>query len=269
MTTAHFPITVELSSVRGTDVTKTLEEARALKADAFNFPDGILGRLTISPIILAHLIKKETGKFVIAHLTCRDRTRLALASELLGAHALNIDGILALTGDAGKKNVFEINSTGLIKLITDLNRGELDGKPLKGGTNLKIFAAVNPAVENQLEHLKEKIEAGAEYVQTQPVFDAEVAQRFLERAKKLPAKILLGILPLKNLKVAEYFNAHVTGITVPKKVMERLEKGGAEAGLECALELLEELRDLLDGVHLMPLGDVAASNRIYNFLKNI
>jgi len=263
-----FPITVELTSVRGTDITKTLEEASKIKADAFNLPDGILGRLTISPIVLAHQVKKETGKPVIAHLTCRDRTKLALASELLGASFLGVNGILALTGDAGKKNVFEINSVKLVKLIADLNQGQFEEKPINKPTDLSIAVATNPAVETQLEYLKQKIEAGAKFVQTQPVFDAEIAKRFLEKTKGLDVKILLGIMPLKNVKVAQYFNENVTGITVPNAIIKRLEKGGAEAGLECALEMLAKIKDLLDGVHIMPLGNIEASNQIYDFLKN-
>jgi 5,10-methylenetetrahydrofolate reductase len=268
---SNFPVTVELSSVAGTDVASILMQAKQLKADAFNIPDGILGRLTIDPIVLAARVREATGKPVIAHLTCRDSTRLGLASRLLAASNLGVDGILALTGDATKKNVFEIRTPGLVQLISDLNSGNFDGKELKSKTNLQIAVAVNPnegVLSNQIEYLKQKIEAGAQFVQTQPIFDLAVAEKFLAAVKKAEIKIpiLLGIMPLKSVKVAEYFNAKVTGITVPKIVVDRLRED-ENAGAEIAIELLSKLKDQLAGVHIMPLGVVESANRIYEFLR--
>ena len=134
----NFPVTVELSSLAGSDISSIIAEARELRADAFNIPDGILGRLTIEPITLAFRIREATGTPTIAHLTCRDATKLGLAQKILAAGNLGIDGILALSGDAAERNVFEIRTPGLVELIRDLNAGEFAGKPTKSRTALKI-----------------------------------------------------------------------------------------------------------------------------------
>ncbi len=264
----NFPVTVELASLAGSDISAIIDEAKESKADAFNIPDGILGRLTIDPIVLAARIREATGTPTIAHLTCRDCTKLGLAQKLLGAANLGVDGILALSGDAGEKNVFEIRTPGLVELIRDLNVGTFKNKPIKSSTNLQIAVAANPNVEGQIKYLKEKEEAGAQFVQTQPVFDLETAERFLTGAKEAGIKIpiLLGIMPLKSVKVAEYFNEKVTGITIPAEVIERLEKD-ENCGADIAIELLEKLKGKLDGVHIMPLGKTESANRIYDFLK--
>ncbi len=281
----NFPITVELSSLAGSDVSAILEEAKSLYADAFNIPDGILGRLTIDPIVLAARVREETNIPTIAHLTCRDSTKLGLAQKLLGAANLKVDGILALSGDAGKKNVFEVRASGLVELISELNSRKFEGQEIKSPTNLQIAVAVNPnegVLENQIEYLKEKTAAGAQFAQTQPVFDFATAEKFFDAVKEAGIKIpiLFGIMPLKSLKVAEYFNEKVHGITIPDEVIERLradcpstdsvgspQVSSGQAGADIAIELLEKLKDRLDGVHIMPLGKVESANRIYEFLK--
>ncbi len=265
---SNFPVTVEVSSLAGSDVSAIVAEAKNLRADALNIPDGILGRLTIDPIVLAFRIREATGIPTIAHLTCRDSTKLGLAQKILGAANLGVDGILALSGDAGAKNVFEIRAPGLTELIRDLNSGEFLGKPIKSPTALKIAVAANPNVEGQIEYLKEKEAAGAHFVQTQPVFDFETAERFLDGVKKagIQIPILLGIMPLKSLKVAEYFNSKVHGVTIPQAVLAQL-AADENCGAELAIELLAKLKDRLDGVHIMPLGRTDSANQIFDFLK--
>jgi len=265
----NFPVTVELASLAGSDVSAIIAEAKELRADAFNIPDGILGRLTIDPIVLAARVREATKIPTVAHLTCRDCTKLGLAQKLLGAANLGVDGILALSGDAGEKNVFEIRTPGLVELISELNAGKFKGKGIKSPTNLQIAVAANPNVDGQIEYLKEKEAKGAQFVQTQPVFDVKTAESFLDGCKKAGIKIpiLLGIMPLKSLKVAEYFNEKVHGITIPKEVIERL-KADENCGADIAIELLEKLKGKLDGVHIMPLGKTESSNKIYDFLKN-
>ena len=264
-----FSVTVELSSIAGNDVSEVIEQAKLMRADVFNIPDGILGRLTIDPIVLAARVREETGKPVIAHLTCRDSTKLGLASRLLGATNLKVDGVLALTGDAGTKNIFEIRAPGFCKLIRDLNTGSYDSKELKSPTNLAIGVAVNPNVEGQIDYLAQKIAFGAQFVQTQPIFDLEIAEKFFDNLKSAEIKIpvLFGVMPLKSVKVAEYFNEKVVGITVPQKTIDRL-RDDKNAGVQISIELLEKLKDRLAGVHVMPLGVVDAANKIYDFLKN-
>ncbi|MCF7845698.1 MAG: methylenetetrahydrofolate reductase [Candidatus Peribacteraceae bacterium] len=265
----NFPVTVELASLAGSDVAGVIEEAQKLQADAFNIPDGILGRLTIDPITLAFRVHAATGTPTIAHLTCRDSTVLGLAQKILAAGNLGVDGVLALSGDAAAKNVFEIRAPGLVKLIADLNNGEFNAKPIKSPTKIQIAVAANPNVDGQIDYLKEKEAAGAQFVQTQPVFDLETATKFLDEAKQAGIKIpiLLGIMPLKSLKVAEYFNEKVHGVTIPQSVLQRLAED-ENCGAELAIELLGELKDRLDGVHIMPLGIAESANKIFDFLKN-
>lgn len=263
-----FPVTVELSSLAGSDVSTVIEEAQQLKADAFNIPDGILGRLTIDPLVLGAKVQEATKIPAIAHLTCRDCTKLGLAQRLLGAANLGINGILALTGDASETNVFELRAPAFVELIKELNAGNFENKKIKSGSKLQIAVAANPNVEGQIDYLKEKEAAGAEFVQTQPVFDLATAEKFLDSVKAAGIKIpiLLGVMPLKSVKVAEYFNEKVTGITIPADVIKRLEKDET-AGADIAIELLEKIKDRLDGVHIMPLGVTESANKIYEFLK--
>lgn len=265
----NFPVTTELSSIAGVELSSLLTQAQQIQTDAFNLPDGILGKLTIDPIVLAAQIKQATQKPVIAHLTCRDSTRLGLASRLLGAASLGIDAILALSGDAGPKNVFEIRTPGLVKLIKELQTGYFDKQKLKSTPRLQIGVAVNPNVANQIDYLKRKVQAGADFVQTQPVFSLAVAEKFLANIQKAKIKIpiLFGVMPLKNATLAKYFNQNVTGVQIPPQVLERLENE-PEAGLKITLELLEKIHNKLAGVHIMPLGQIQTANKIYQFLKN-
>ncbi len=265
---SKFIVTCELSSSSGADIHTVLDQAREITADAFNLPDGILGKLTIDPIVLANRVKLATDKPVIAHLTCRDTTKLGLASRLLGASVLDVDGILALTGDAGSQNVFEVRATGLTQLAADLNTGEFNDKEIKGATKLQIGVACNPNVDGQIDYLKEKVAAGAQFVQTQPVFDLAIAEKFLADVKQAGIKIpiLLGIMPLKSVKVAEYFNKNVVGVTIPPQVIEQL-VADENAGIEVCLELLKPLKEQLAGVHIMPLGQTDWANQIYEFLE--
>jgi methylenetetrahydrofolate reductase (NADPH) len=264
----NFPITTELSSIAGSDISNIINEAKAIKTDAYNIPDGILGRLTIDPITLAARIRQATKKTTIAHLTCRDTTRLGLAQRLLAATNLEVDGILALSGDAGEKNVFEIRTPELVHLITELNNCKFKNKEIKSPTNLQIAVAANPNVDGQIEYLKEKESAGAQFVQTQPVFDLATAERFIDSVKKAGIKIpiLLGSMPLKSLKVAEYFNKKVHGIVIPHETMTKL-RSNENCGADLAIELLQKLRPRLDGVHIMPLGITESANKIYDSLK--
>lgn len=265
---SNFPVTVELASLAGSDISAVVDEARNLRADAFNIPDGILGRLTIDPIVLAFRIREATGTPTIAHLTCRDSTKLGLAQKVLAAGNLEVGGILALSGDAAERNVFEIRTPGLVELIRDLNSGKFLDKKIKSPTNLKIAVAANPNVDGQVEYLREKEAAGAQFVQTQPVFDFATAEKFLDAAKKAGIRIpiLLGIMPLKNLKVAEYFNSNVHGVSIPDAILAKLAED-ENCGAELAIDLLEKLKSRLDGVHIMPLGRVENSNKIFDFLK--
>lgn len=265
----QFTLTVELDPPKSADAAKTITEAKQLKdrIDAVNIADCPMANLRMSPIALSHVIQADVGLETIFHLTCRDRNIIGLQAELLGAAALGVHNILALTGDHPQqgdhpqaKAVFETDSTGLIELAAKLNNSQdIMGNQLHKGTSFFIGTAVNPGAEDldkELEKLSAKITAGARFVQTQPVYDLEIAKRFMEKVKHLPVYVLMGVLPLKSHKMALYLHEKVPGITIPPAIMDRMAAGGKAAGLEIAAELVRGTKNIAHGVHIMPLNDI-------------
>lgn len=269
LATGRFTLTVELDPPKSADAVKTITEAKQLKEriDAVNIADCPMANLRMSPIALSHVIQADVGLETIFHLTCRDRNIIGLQAELLGAAALGVHNILALTGDHPQqgdhpqaKAVFETDSTGLIELAAKLNNSQdIMGNELQKGTSFFIGTAVNPGAEDldkELEKLSAKITAGARFVQTQPVYDLEIAKRFMEKVKNLPIYVLMGVLPLKSHKMALYLHEKVPGITIPPVIMDRMAAGGKAAGLEIAAELVRGTKNIAHGVHIMPLNDI-------------
>lgn len=265
----QFTYTVELDPPKSSSANKTLEEASRLKPyiDAVNIADCPMANLRMSPIALAHIIQQDAGLETIFHLTCRDRNIIGLQAELLGAAALGVKNILTLTGDQPSRGdhpkaqgVFETDSTGLIKLAHRLNEGfDQTEHALDKETDFFIGSAANPGAEDlkqEREKLKVKLAAGTHFVQTQPIYDPEIAKRFMEAVHDLPVYVLIGILPLKGPKMARYLHEKVPGITIPPKIMERMEKHGKKAGLEIARELMDSLHGISHGLHIMPLNDI-------------
>jgi len=269
LATGRFTLTVELDPPKSADAVKTITEAKQLKEriDAVNIADCPMANLRMSPIALSHVIQADGGLETIFHLPCRDRNIIGLQAELLGAAALGVHNILALTGDHPQqgdhpqaKAVFETDSTGLIELAAKLNNSQdIMGNELQKGTSFFIGTAVNPGAEDldkELEKLSAKITAGARFVQTQPVYDLEIAKRFMEKVKNLPIYVLMGVLPLKSHKMALYLHEKVPGITIPPVIMDRMAAGGKAAGLEIAAELVRGTKNIAHGVHIMPLNDI-------------
>ena len=265
----EFVVSVELAPPRGVNPAKVLAGAHMLKArgvDAVNVTDSALGRAAMSALAVSYLIRLEVGLPVIPHFTTRDRTLMGIQAELLGAHAMGIRHILALTGDApnpvdrmGSSAVFDIDSIGLIKLLTRLNNGEdLAGNSIGGTTDFLIGCAFNPTARDlplELDRLGQKLEAGAHFVMTQPVYDLELVERTLEVARQFKAHILLGILPLQSHKHAEFLHNEVPGIVIPDFVMERMKEAGAngrQAGVEMAQDILRYAYKRYAGAYLMP-----------------
>ena len=156
-------------------------------------------------------------------------------------------------------------------MIAEMNAGKFGENDLKAATNLQIGAAVNPNVEGQVERLKEKIAAGVQFIQTQPIFSRAKFDQFLTELKKerVEIPILFGMMPLKNVKVAEFFNNSVPGVEIPPSVLAQL-RDDPEVGVRLSLELFREIKEEIDGIHLMPLGNHAATQKIYQeFKKNI
>lgn len=265
----QFVVTVEIDPPKGASPWVVYEKIRPLTqlVDAVNIADSPMAKMRMSPIALAYLVQKELGLETIFHLTCRDRNILGLQSELLGAYAIGVKNILTLTGDKPSQGdhpqatgVYDVDSTGLIKTANFLNNGrDYSGNPLDSSTDFFIGAVANPTaldIEREIERIQAKIEAGVGFFQTQPIFDIRQLERFMNKFPNPPVPIIYGLMPLKSLKLAKYLNANVPGIHVPEVLLERLESKGREAGLEIAVELLNEMRQMVHGVHIFPMGDI-------------
>jgi len=263
-----FIFTVEISPPKGIELEKTKEGVKLLKeagADTVNIADSPMARVRISPIALAHILKEELGMESILHFTCRDRNLISLQSELLGAAALGVKNVLALTGDPPSigdhpqaKPVFDVNSEGLVLILSRLNNGtDYMGNPIGKATNFTIGVALNLNADDlgkEIEKLKHKIENGAHFIETQPIYEPETLERFFEKVDfKLPP-ILGGILPLRSPRHAEFLHNEVPGITIPDKIRERMRtsKEPAKEGVEIACEIVEKIKHMVSGIYIMP-----------------
>ncbi|MFH1962026.1 MAG: methylenetetrahydrofolate reductase [bacterium] len=272
-----FVVTCELGGTEGTDVVKSLEDAERLKrADAINLIDCAMAKLRINTFSLAHIIQEESGICCISHLTRRDRSILALQADLLGAHALGVRYVLATTGDSpdhgpykDSKPVYNINTVELIKLINNLNKGlDYNGDKIKGNTEFTISATATPAAKNldkEIELVERKVEAGANFLQTQPVYDVEQAKRFIDKVKPLNIPVLIGVMPLKSVKMAQYLNEKVPGIEVPYEVILKFERYGS--GIPVANEFIDEIYKIADGIHVLAMGNVENMNGIMDHVE--
>ena len=263
-------VTVELDPPRGIDCTKVLAAAHALAGagvDAISLAENPLARIRMGNLALGKKIQDETGVDVIAHVTCRDRNLIGLHSELMGAHLLGLRTILAVTGDpvsvggeSGATSVFDLNSVGLLQLLSALNRGvSLLGTDLGACSRFLLGAAFNPNLPNmdgQLRRLEKKVAAGARFVQTQPVYSPEILDALLERTAPQGIPVLVGILPLVSERNAEFLHNEVPGITLPDVVRRRMRGKSGEAGiregLDLAMELVDAGRGKVGGWYLMP-----------------
>ncbi|MGA7730558.1 MAG: bifunctional homocysteine S-methyltransferase/methylenetetrahydrofolate reductase [Chloroflexia bacterium] len=265
----EFVVSVELAPPRGINPAKVLAGAEMLLrkgVDAVNVTDSALGRASMSALAVCYQVLGRTGMTVIPHFTTRDRTLMGIQSELLGAHSMGLRHILALTGDApnpvdrlGSSAVFDIDAIGLIKLITKLNRGEdLAGNSIGGTTDFLIGCAFNPTARDlpiEKDRLAQKLEAGAHFVMTQPVYDLDLVARTLDHVKDFNANVILGILPLQSWKHAEFLHNEVPGIVIPEFVLAKMYEAGPngrQAGLEMAQEILQYAHSRYAGVYLMP-----------------
>jgi 5,10-methylenetetrahydrofolate reductase len=225
----HFTVTVEIDPPKGSDVRKTLEKVRMFsdRVDAVNVADCPMANVRMSPITLAHLIQRDVGVEAVFHLTCRDRNVSGLQAELLGAAGLGVRNILALHGDdpvrgdhPSARGVFEVDSAGLIRLASTLNRGEtISGSSLDQGTDFAIGCVANPTAPDlgaEVARLEQKVAAGAHFVQTQPIYDPRSLERWLSRTNgRIDVPILYGMLPLKDYEFACRLRQTVPGIEVP------------------------------------------------------
>jgi homocysteine S-methyltransferase len=267
---------VELVSPKGISAEKEITKARTLSQfgiNAINIPDGPRASARMSALAMAVQIHNEVGIEPVLHIACRDRNIIGMQSDLLGAWALGIRNILAITGDPPKLGnypdataVFDIDSIGLTNLINRLNHG-LDGNPIGAPTGFSISVGVNPGAINldeELRRLDLKIQAGAEYMITQPVFDLRILEKFLKRIEHIHLPIICGIWPLVSYRNAEFMNNEVPGASVPADIMERMRKKTSKEeafleGVQIARETYQQVRSVVNGVQLAaPLGRVDA-----------
>jgi homocysteine S-methyltransferase len=270
----RFVISVEIDPPRSVNIERTLGSAQLINdagADLVNISDSAMARVRMGAMAVGFAVQHELGLESIIHFTTRDRNLMALESELLGAHALGIRDILALTGDPprvgdypGGGGIWDIDSTGLIGILTRLNRGEDQaGRAIGAAAGFTIACALDPTADDldrELDRLAGKIEAGAHVVMTQPIYAKAQWDRFMDRAAArwgdhLPRPVLLGVLPLHTARHAEFLHNEVPGITIPDDVRSAMHAAGdrgAEVGLETSLELLYEMRPFVSGTYIMP-----------------
>jgi homocysteine S-methyltransferase len=285
----EFITTVEIVPPRGTDPTPMFDQCRALKyagVDAVNVPDGPRAQSRMGALLTGLMIEREVGLETVVHYACRDRNLLGMLSDLLGAAAAGLRNLLLVTGDPPKMGpypdataVFDIDAIGLTNLVARLNRGLDPGKnPIGQGTRFVIGVGVNPAAvdpERELKRFAWKVDAGAEFAITQPVFDLDQLDRFLKTVEPFRIPIIAGIWPLVSLRNAEFLANEVPGVSVPDAVLDRMRRA-SDKGKEAALaegvtigkEMLSAVRDRLQGAQVSaPLGrvpvalDVLASGR--------
>jgi 5,10-methylenetetrahydrofolate reductase len=273
----HFAVTAELSPSQNADPEVIRRKAGILKGyvDAFNVPDGQSAVVAMASWA-ACIIGKEEGLDPIMHMTCRDRNRIALQMDILGIAAFGINNVLCLSGDpvsfgnnAGAKSVFDIDSIQLIKILRDLRDEKRfqNGEPVSGmEPRLFIGAVANPSLdpEKQVTRLTEKVEAGAEFIQTQAVYDVERFGKWMEmvrdRGLHHKVKIFAGITPLKSAGAARYMKAKIPGMDIPDELINRLRsvrirEEVSREGIKIAVETINRLKEIegVAGVHIMPV----------------
>jgi len=276
-----FIVTMELDPPKKLNLDEILKDVsndRFKKiVDAVNVTDCPMARLRMSPIALSHIIQEKVGMETIFHITCRDRNLLGMQAELLGASMLGVENILALTGDPPDMGdhpmatgVYDLNSTELVKMVNNLNHGfDYTEEDLHSQTNFFIGVAVNPTAQNlekEIIKMKEKVALGANFIQTQPIFDIERLDNFLKLTSDIHIPKIIGVMPLKSHKMVEYLNQHLPGIVVPLHLKERMQGKTVNEGVKIARELIGEIKRFkeVSGIHIFPLRDTNLVYRLFD-----
>ena len=264
----QFVTIVEVPPSRGHDATEAVAAACALRdhhVDVVAVPDGPRSGARLSALSLAVLMSQQHGIETLLQYSCRDRNLLGIQSDLLGAHALGLRNILGITGDARSLGdipdataVFDVDSIGLTNVVNRLNHGlDIGGQSIGAPTRFHAGVMANPSrdLDQELKRLEYKVEAGAEFVITRPIFDAQAFERFLQRVEAFRIPIIVGLWPFDSALNAEFMANEVPGVTVPEALVERMRRAAsaeaAEAeGVSIARELLRNLRAMAQGVHI-------------------
>ncbi len=263
-----FIVTMDTIPPKGTDISGIFKRINPLigRVDGINVVDMPSAVMRMSALPLCHLLK-EKGFEPILQITCRDRNRLSLQAELLGASVLGIENFLILTGDKielsdhnNTKPVFDLDSVKLLRAARGLEEGhDIAGKELRGIPTFCLGAALDPKgdpLEVEIEKMERKVSAGAEFFQTQPVYDVESFACFMSKVSHLDTPILAGILLLKSDKMARYINRNVPGVNIPKKLIVEMEESNdpVKKSSEIAVRTIENLKDLSNGIHIMTIN---------------
>ncbi len=275
---AEFVTMVEIVPPRGTSAARELEGARFLKSvgvDAINIPDSPRASARMSNQALSLLISQAVGIEPVLHYTCRDRNVLGIQSDLLGASATGIRNLICITGDPPRMGnypdataVFDVDAIGLVNIVHNLNRGlDLGGNPIGASTGFVIGVGANPGspnLEEEIRRFEYKVEAGAEFVVTQPVFDVVLLEHFLKRIEQCRIPLIAGIWPLTSLRNAEFMKNELR-VAVPDSILQRMEKAPSAdlaraEGVAIAREMLIAVRDMVQGAQISaPLGRYASA----------
>lgn len=264
----EFVTMVEIVPPKGTNILKELEGARFLKSvgvDAINIPDSPRASARMSNQALSLLLQQQSGIEAILHYTCRDRNVLCIQSDLLGAAAIGIKNLICITGDPPKMGgypdataVFDVDAIGLVNIVHNLNRGlDIGGNPIGAGTGFVIGVGANPGVPNideEIRRFEYKVEAGAEYAVTQPVFDLSLLENFLRRIEHFKIPVVAGIWPLVSARNAEFMKNELR-VSVPESIMQRMSRAASpeaarEEGISIAREMLTSVRHMVQGAQI-------------------
>ena len=277
MKSGHFVKFVELLAPHGVNAKKQIDNAREMYyqgIDAINIPDGPRASARMSALSMAVQIQNQVGIEVLLHYVCRDRNVIGIQSDLLGAFALGIKNILAITGDPPKlgnypdaTGVFDVDSIGLVNILNRLNHGlDIAGNPIGEPTGFFVSVGVNPGAMNldeEIRRLDWKVEAGAEFIITQPVFDLRILEKFMKRIEHIKLPLIAGLWPLTSIRNAEFMNNEVPGCYVPNEILKRMrtvqdsKEKSIDEGIQIAKETLESMIGTIQGVQISaPFGNV-------------
>jgi methionine synthase / methylenetetrahydrofolate reductase(NADPH) len=283
----NFVVAVELLPPRGYQTDQVIERARRLKiggVDVINIPDGQRAGARISALSLAVLIEQQAGIETVLHYSCRDRNLLGIQSDLLGAHAMGVRNLMLVTGDPGRVGdypdataVFDVDSIGLTNVVSRLNRGcDVGGQSIGAPTAFHVGVSVNPGASNLEQELRRfdyKVEAGAEFVVTRPIFDLRGLDPFMKRIESARLPIVAGVFPFESARNAEFLANEVPGVRVPDALLERMRAaegrdGAAQEGIAIAREVVAGLRGVVQGVQVSTQsGDIDAALAVLDGLR--
>jgi homocysteine S-methyltransferase len=287
MARGTFVVAVELLPPRGFQTDQVVERAKRLRiagVDVVNIPDGQRAGARISALSLAVLIEQQAGVETLLHYACRDRNLLGIQSDLLGAHAMGLRNLLLVTGDPGRVGdypdataVFDVDSIGLTNVVSRLNHGcDVGGQAIGAPTGFHVGVSVNPGASNMDEELRRfdyKVEAGAEFVVTRPIFDVRGFEPFLKRIESAQLPVIAGVFPFESVRNAEFMANEVPGVHVPDALLDRMRRAdGQEAsiqeGIAIAREIAGELRGSVQGVQVSTQsGDIDAALAVVDGLR--